>query len=210
VNPKILWIAALIVGVYLARRGAGGIVGNVLKRKEFIATLQPIAARIHAEYGIAPKILIAQAAHESGWGTSQLARDGKNLFGMVGFSWRRAGKPVIEFPTREYSPKTPDQIKFFEAPGDVVSKKPHPRGGTDLVVRRPFRKYASWYESARDWAELISARGLTRPGRYAKAYEAARAGDLNAFAREVKAAGYATDPAYEQKLVRVASEAANV
>lgn len=141
---------------------------------DFIALMLPIARDEEGRSGIRRLITITQAAHESAWGLSGLTVKANNLFGFTGESWEAAGKKVIKLPTVEY----------------ITGQK--------KTVLRPFRAYGSWAESVRDWATLMQF------PRYNKALIAARAGDINLFATEVAAAGYATDPHYAGELQRVA------
>jgi flagellum-specific peptidoglycan hydrolase FlgJ len=48
--------------------------------------------------GFPAGITVAQAALESNWGASQLARDAQNYFGIKA----RGGRPFIELPTTEF------------------------------------------------------------------------------------------------------------
>ncbi|MEG2046831.1 MAG: glucosaminidase domain-containing protein, partial [Comamonas sp.] len=66
-----------------------------------------------------------------------------------------------------------------------------------------FRAYDSYEESFRDYARLIG----TNP-RYEKAMS--QTGSAHAYASELQKAGYATDPAYAQKLGRAIQSAAQV
>lgn len=77
--------------------------------------------------------------------------------------------------------------------GSLIVPTTEYRGGKTVTVNAAFRKYRSWAESIADHARLLSA------ARYAGAVrktgpEAARA---------VAAAGYASDPQYASKLVRL-------
>lgn len=178
-------------------------VGELLgtTQKNFVDKMQPITAQIQALYGIDPLITITQAALESGWGTSGLTVKANNLYGFTGDSWAKEGKAVINLPTHEYSSYAPDQIQFFNTPGDIISKTANANGGTDLMVNRPFRSYPTWYDSVSDWAQLIS-----EASRYAQAYADAKNGDLQSFAADVAAAGYATEPDYAAQLVSVGTK----
>lgn len=186
--------------------GASNIVATVTGSKipDFVNKMKPIAEQIKGTYGIAPIVTITQSALESGWGLSGLTKKANNLFGFTGDSWAKEGKSVIYMPTHEHSPFPPDKIQYFTKPGDIISKEPAAGGGSDLLVNRPFRSYPTWYDSVADWANLMKA------SRYTKALAAAKAGDVNAFAREVAAAGYATEPDYAQQLVSVSHSVASV
>ena len=68
-------------------------------------------------------------------------------------------------------------------------------GQPKKLVQR-FRAYASAEESFRDYARL-----MTQNSRYSQVL--ASGGDAQRFAQGLQAAGYATDPAYAEKLGRV-------
>ena len=70
------------------------------KETQFIEQVKPGAIENYQRYGILPSITIAQAILESNWGQSQLAQEGKNLFGVkVGYDWTG---DVITLDTREF------------------------------------------------------------------------------------------------------------
>lgn len=209
------WILlAAAAAAILAAKRVEKAVTAAIDRKTFVATIAPIAQRIQAEFGLNARIMTIQAALESNWGASRLAIDAQNLFGMTADAYKKQmldliaknaspdiiaqaekDRPYKEFVTNEYSEFSPEKIKYWSFPGDVVEKRAAPTGGTYLKVRRPFRAYANWYESARDWA-----RKLTLDPRYSAAVEAAKAGDVNLFAFEIKRSGYATNPNYAAEL----------
>lgn len=167
------------------------------KYKDFVTAMLPVAAQIKAEFGIAPIITITQAAHESNWGLSELTKSANNLYGFTANKDYVAAKlPTVWRKTNEHSTQPPEKITYWSIPGDVVEKKPDGKGGTWLVVQRPFKSYDGWLSSARDWAQLM------KKSRYALALNAAVNGDLVGFAREVAKAGYATDPSYPEKIVK--------
>jgi flagellar protein FlgJ len=124
--------------------------------------------------GIPAAFMIAQAAHESGWGRREIRHaDGRpayNLFGIkAGAQWKG---PVAEVVTTEY-----------------VDGKPQ-------RVMQKFRAYASYAESFADYAMLMK----TQP-RYQAVLDAG--GNAQAFAQGLQRAGYATDPRYAAKLAGV-------
>lgn len=151
----------------------------------FILQHDAAAKKVAEESGIPAHFMLAQAAHETGWGRARMrASDGSpanNLFGIkAGSNWK--GK-VAEVTTTEY---------IDGVPRKVIAK---------------FRAYDSPEESFRDYARLL---GGNR--RYAAAVESAQQASSQAgndprlaqrFAQHLQAAGYATDPEYASKLSRV-------
>ncbi len=140
----------------------------------FIDKHQPAADKAAAASGIPAAFMIGQAAHETGWGRSEIRRvDGSasfNLFGIkAGPDWKGA---VAEVGTTEFV------------------------GGQAQRVTAKFRAYSSYEESFADYARLISANP-----RYKDALAAG--GNVQAFAQGLQRGGYATDPAYADKLGRV-------
>lgn len=204
-------VGSLVSGLFASVTSS---IGNLLgtNQKSFIAKITPIAETIYHKYGVHPLITITQAAHESGWGASGLTAKANNLYGYTGDralkDWLKSkglsenldmnqiramdqsAAPFIILQTKEEVSGTPS---LFNRPGDIVNVV-----GNIATVYRPFRRYDSWASSVEDWVQLM------RGARYAKAWAAALAGDMDAFASEVYAAGYATDSAYPTKLVALA------
>jgi flagellar protein FlgJ len=142
--------------------------------QQFVATQAQAAAKVSAESGIPADFMLAQAAHETGWGRREIRdREGNtsyNLFGIkAGAGWNG---PTVTTTTTE-----------------VIDGEPR-------KVQAQFRAYASYEESFRDYARLIG-----NSPRYAAARRATD--DPSAFAHELQRAGYATDPDYAAKLTRV-------
>ncbi|HET6787627.1 MAG TPA: glucosaminidase domain-containing protein, partial [Aquabacterium sp.] len=69
-------------------------------------------------------------------------------------------------------------------------------GGVARKVTAKFRAYASYEESFKDHARLLS-----QSPRYSQTM--AQADSVQGFARGLQKAGYATDPAYADKLTKV-------
>lgn len=140
---------------------------------EFVSRFLPEARKAAAALGIEPKLLLAQAALETGWGQSldgdEAARS-NNLFGIkVGASWQ--GSSVGRW-TLEHA--------------DGVAVRKHEQ----------FRAYTETAASFADYVRLIG-----NSPRYAAALEQSR--DPAAYAHAVADAGYATDPAYASKWLAV-------
>jgi len=140
---------------------------------EFINKHAAAASAAQAQTGIPAAFMVAQAAHESGWGRGEIRNaDGStshNLFGIkAGASWKGATTTITTT--------------------EVVDGEPR-------KVQAKFRAYGSYEESFRDYAQLMK----DNP-RYASAMNATTA---DGFAKSLQRAGYATDPAYADKLTRV-------
>lgn len=152
--------------------GAGAKVSQT--QEEFLRSHTAAAQSAEAETGIPAAFMVAQAAHESGWGRHEIkSADGSsshNLFGIkAGANW--TGKTVTAMTT------------------EVI-------GGVAHKVAAKFRAYANYAESFRDYAQLMK----DNP-RYSKVV--ASGNSPQAFAQGLQRAGYATDPAYAQKLTRM-------
>jgi len=142
--------------------------------EDFVAQLLPHATAAAAELGVEPRLLLAQAALETGWGGAlgQHA-DGSpahNLFGIkAGGSWR--GASITQLTTEH-------------------------ENGADVRRGDQFRAYSSSAASFGDYVDLIG-----NTPRYAAAL--ANADDPEAYAHAVQAAGYATDPHYADKWLAI-------
>ena len=55
------------------------------KKSAFVQKYYDIAVQAGAKYNINPTVILAQAAHESGWGTSHLAKVCHNFFGITAY-----------------------------------------------------------------------------------------------------------------------------
>src|SRR5262249_52437123 len=135
---------------------------------------QDAASAVEKQTGIPATFMIAQAAHETGWGRHEPRNaDGTtsyNLFGIkAGSSWNG---PVTEATTTEYV------------------------GGKAHKVTQRFRAYSSYAESFADYANTIKSNP-----RYASVVASGH--DAAGFANGLQRAGYATDPHYATKLAKV-------
>lgn len=140
----------------------------------FIRTHGAAARAAEAETGLPAAFVLAQAAHESGWGQREIRNaDGSsanNLFGIkAGPGWKGG---VAEVTTTEFE------------------------GGQARKVVQRFRAYATPEESFRDFARLMKDNARYGP-------VLASGGSAERYAQSLQAAGYATDPDYAGKLGRV-------
>jgi len=54
-----------------------------MEKKQFVTQYYPLAAAAGEKYNLNPTVILAQAAHESGWGGSYMARVRRNFFGIT-------------------------------------------------------------------------------------------------------------------------------
>jgi peptidoglycan hydrolase FlgJ len=140
----------------------------------FVQQHTQAAQAAEAKTGIAAAFMIGQAAHESGWGRKEIRDgDGKPSYNLFGIKAGADWKGPV--------------AKTLTT--EVVNGQP-----VKTVAR--FRAYASYAESFADYARLLSS-----SPRYQQALAAGQ--DASGFAAGLQRAGYATDPAYADKLTRV-------
>ncbi|PXX12398.1 flagellar protein FlgJ [Nitrosomonas ureae] len=140
---------------------------------DFINMLMPHAKTASQSTGIPSHFMLAQAALESGWGKHEIRRADNS--------------PSYNL----FGIKAGTSWK-----GDTVEKvtTEYINGIPQKIVDK-FRAYNSYAEGFNDYARLL----LDNP-RYAKVLESS---DFAAFATGLQRAGYATDPKYAEKLIRI-------
>ena len=142
--------------------------------EDFVAKVLPVLKRALAGSGLNPLMVLAQGALETGWGAH-----------------------VIHTPAGD-STHNLFNIKAssdWDGPAVDVSTM-EVRGGQAIQQRDRFRSYDSVEDAARDYASLLKG-----DQRYRRALDAAQ--DPMRFADELQKAGYATDPNYAAKILRV-------
>jgi peptidoglycan hydrolase FlgJ len=134
------------------------------------------AAQAEARTGIPAAFMVSQAALETGWGRKEIRHsDGTPSYNLFGVKANANWKgAVAEVMTTEY-----------------IDGKPQ-------KVMAKFRAYSSYAESFADYGRLMA-----ESPRYQRALAQGQGGDANGFAKGLQKAGYATDPAYADKLSRV-------
>nr|WP_058535916.1 flagellar assembly peptidoglycan hydrolase FlgJ [Legionella saoudiensis] len=141
---------------------------------DFVQSIWPKAKEAAALIGLDPKILIAQAALETGWGKF-IAKDAdgtssNNLFNIK--SGANSSYDSVNVKTTEYIADTP------------------------IKMSASFRKYSSIEQGFDDYISLIQ-----QDGRYQGAL--ASAANPENYVRELHKAGYATDPEYSTKILSI-------
>ena len=142
--------------------------------ESFIKQLWPMAKQAADKLGVAPEVILSQAALETGWGQHVINNaDGKsshNLFNIkAGSRWDGdfATKNTLEY-----------------------------RHGVAAKEQAKFRSYDSYQESFNDYVDFLQ----TQP-RYQDALK--QTADPDKFIEGLHKAGYATDPAYADKIKRI-------
>lgn len=142
-------------------------------KKEFIDRLLPHANAVSQSTGIPPYFMLAQAALESGWGKHEIRRADNSI------SHNLFGiKAGANWKGEVIETVTVEYINGL--PQKIVDK---------------FRAYKSYAEGFNDYAKLL----LDNP-RYAKVLNSP---DAATFANGLQRAGYATDPLYADKIIRI-------
>lgn len=141
--------------------------------RDFVNTLWPHAQAVSQATGIPAQFMVAQAALESGWGKHEIRR----ADGSPSFNvfGIKAGRS-------------------WSGPVAETVTTEYVNGVAQKSVEK-FRAYSSYAEGFRDYANLL----LNNP-RYAAVLEQQ---DAAGFARGLQQAGYATDPMYADKLMRI-------
>ncbi|XLZ71116.1 glucosaminidase domain-containing protein [Massilia sp. SR12] len=156
----------------LAARAIGGSADSHVSeeaQQAFLQAIRPHAEAAAARLGVAPELVAAHAALESGWGRHA---PGNNMFGIkAGGNWQGAVQALSTLEVED---------------------------GAPVARKESFRGYGDLAGSFNDYAGLL----LDNP-RYQRALNTGS--DAQAFARALQAGGYATDPAYADKLTRVAA-----
>ena len=150
------------------------------QKQKFIKEMLPHATAAAQALGVDPRAIVAQAALETGWGSSlpaDASGGSQNYFGIkagggkTGAAWQGAS---VESNTTEY------------VAGEAGTEKAR------------FRAYGSLAENVADYVRV-----LHQP-RYAAAL--GTGSDVRSFANALQRGGYATDPEYANKLVAIAEQ----
>ena len=140
----------------------------------FVDALWPVAEQAAAKINLPPEALLAQAALETGWGRHVMQHGtGDSSHNLFG----------IKADSRWQGDKV------------MVSTLEY-RDGVALNTRANFRAYESFEHSFSDYVDFVQ-----RNPRYRQAL--AQTNDPKAYFSALQEAGYATDPAYAQKIQRI-------
>lgn len=142
--------------------------------EEFIRDLWPHAQNAAKQLGVEPEVLIAQSALETGWGRHMIRHgDGRNSFNLFGIKADRS----------------------WQGDRANVSTLEYVNGAFERQ-RAYFRSYQSPAESFEDYVNFLQSNP-----RYRDALKVTH--DAEAYLRGLQRAGYATDPAYANKILNI-------
>lgn len=146
--------------------------------EEFVAHLYPVAKSIEQETGIDARFLLAQSALETGWGKHMIQPDSSSSSSKPSFNL---------FGIKADS-------RWSGASVDITTTEY--REGVAMKEKAAFRSYDSYEDSFRDYVDFIKTNS-----RYSEAVEVMK--DPEQFIEQLHKAGYATDPAYSEKVQRI-------
>jgi flagellar protein FlgJ len=142
--------------------------------ESFIKQLWPMAKQAADRLGVAPEAILSQAALETGWGKHVIAKaDGQSSHNLFN----------IKADSRWQGDSTTKSTVEY-------------RDGVAVKEQAKFRAYESYQDSFNDYIDFLQ----TQP-RYQQALKQAH--DPDKFIESLHKAGYATDPAYADKIKRI-------
>ncbi len=142
--------------------------------EHFVNQLWSHAKRASEQLGVEPEVILAQAALETGWGKHIIkSNDGQSTHNLFNIKADKSWDGELA------------QIGTLEFRNGVVVKEP-----------AKFRSYDSFQQSFDDYVSF-----LQNNPRYRDALQ--QTGDSEQFIEAIHKAGYATDPAYADKIKRI-------
>lgn len=149
---------------------------NFSSPESFVRQLWSMAEQAAKKIGVKPEVILSQAALETGWGKHVIAQNGgKSSHNLFN----------IKADSR------------WQGDSTLVGTLEY-RDGVAVKEQAKFRAYDSYQDSFNDYVDFLQ----TQP-RYQQAIE--QASDPELFIEGLHKAGYATDPAYADKIKRIMS-----
>ncbi len=140
----------------------------------FINSLYPLAKEVEQQTGIDARLMLAQSALETGWGKYPIVKeDGSPSFNLFGIKANSS----------------------WQGEAARITTTEY-RSGVAMTEKANFRAYSGYQESFQDYARFLQSNA-----RYQHALTVAD--QPKVFAQELQQAGYATDPAYADKINRI-------
>lgn len=144
--------------------------------QSFVTSLKPYADKVAKALGIDGSLLLAQAALETGWGQKMVSNARGSSNNLFNIKADRSWQ------------------------GDrVATQTLEYHDQTPVMEKAAFRSYPTFQESFADYAHFLASNP-----RYQTALQ--HGGNNEAFIRGIHQAGYATDPHYADKVLRVKAQ----
>jgi flagellar protein FlgJ len=171
-------LAVKTISYPVAAPGAPAVNEIPREARAFVETLLPHAQKAAKQLGVDAHLIVSHAALESGWGKRAIRHpDGRESYNLFGI------KATGSWQGDSVATLTTEFV-----------------GGKAQKQVESFRSYASLEDAFSDYARLIQS-----SPRYQGALGSG--GDAAAYGKALQQGGYATDPAYAQKLLAVARSA---
>lgn len=163
------------------------VIGTLRDVKDQVLLVKGLYSAIDAELPDLPAkskvIMVAHALHESGWNKGRAAINANNWWNITaGPAWKGETFLAVD-GDRSYAASDCTRLK---RPMSFKDDK----GRAYCKIDQLWRKYPTLNDAVRDYWDFLGP-GQNR-GRYLEARNALEAGDVTAFARELKKAGYYT------------------
>ncbi|MCX9642092.1 flagellar assembly peptidoglycan hydrolase FlgJ, partial [Vibrio cholerae] len=166
----------LVAAVYPLRKTQAVQSTQFDSRHSFVTKLKPYADKAARMLGVDSSLLIAQAALETGWGQKMVKNARGNSNNLFNIKADRSWQ------------------------GDKVATQTlEYHNNVPVVEKAAFRSYASFDESFNDYVRF-----LENNPRYTNALD--HGGNSERFIHGIHRAGYATDPQYADKVLRVKAQ----
>ncbi|MCG3730511.1 flagellar assembly peptidoglycan hydrolase FlgJ [Vibrio cincinnatiensis] len=144
--------------------------------QSFVSSLKPYADKVAKTLGIDGSLLLAQAALETGWGQKLVSNARGSSNNLFNIKADRSWQGER-----------------------VATQTLEYHDQTPVMEKAAFRSYPTFQESFADYAHFLASNP-----RYQTALQ--HGGDNEAFIRGIHQAGYATDPQYADKVLRVKAQ----
>lgn len=142
--------------------------------KAFVESVWDYAKTVAPKIGVHPAVMVAQSALETGWGQHILQdKNGNSSFNLFNI------KALRNWDGESAAHST---LEF--------------EGGLPVKKVEPFRVYQSFKDSFEDFADFLKSNS-----RYEEALN--KSNEPEQFLQELQKAGYATDPNYADKIIRI-------
>lgn len=141
--------------------------------EHFVQKLWPLAEQTAKKLGVSPEVILSQAALETGWGKFVISKGDQSSFNLFNI---KAG--------RDWSGKRMEKVSMEYIQGRALQQK------------SDFRAYNSFEQSFADYTDFIQ----NNPRYDVKSEQSLHD---ETYIKQLHNAGYATDPNYSEKVLRV-------